>query len=96
MGYQVLQAADGLEAVDMFNGYQGACCLVILDVVMPHCGGVEAAKNIRKINPNVPVIFVSGYDREKVLKDDLIDNSQVLGKPVELDKMKSIIRHMLA
>ncbi|MBL4760345.1 MAG: response regulator [Mariprofundaceae bacterium] len=96
MGYQVLQAADGLEAVDMFNDYQGACCLVILDVVMPHCGGVEAAKNIRKLNPNVPVIFVSGYDREKVLKDDLIDNSQVLGKPVELDKMKSIIRHMLA
>jgi len=96
MGYKVLQAADGIVATDVFKQHQHACCLVILDIVMPHCGGVEAAANIRKINPNVPIIFMSGYDREKVLKDEQLANSQVLGKPIELNQLKSIIRHMLS
>ncbi|MBN4082447.1 response regulator [Mariprofundus ferrooxydans] len=95
MGYKVLQAEDGIAAEDVFKQHQYACCLVILDIVMPHCGGVEAAANIRKINPNVPVIFMSGYDREKVLKSNQLANSQVLSKPIALDKLKSIIRHML-
>jgi len=96
MGYKVLQAEDGIAATDVFKQHQHTCCLVILDMVMPHCGGVEAATNIRKINPNVPIIFVSGYDREKVLKDNQLANSQVLGKPIELNQLKSIIRHMLS
>ena len=95
MGYKVLQAEDGIAAEDVFKQHQHACCLVILDIVMPHCGGVEAATNIRKINPNIPVIFMSGYDREKVLKSNQLANSQVLSKPIALDKLKSIIRHML-
>jgi len=95
MGYKVLQAADGVEAQDIFNRHQ-ECRLVILDVVMPHCGGVEAAKNIRKINADIPIIFISGYDREKVLKDVQMTNSQILDKPIELGEMSSILSHMLS
>lgn len=96
MGYRVLQAEDGLKAMDVFKSHQHECSLVILDVVMPHCGGVEAATGIRKTNPNIPILFVSGYDREKVLGDCQIHNSQVLSKPVDLNEMASIIDQMLA
>jgi len=96
MGYKVLQAEDGNVAADVFKEHQHMCCLVILDIVMPHCGGVEAATKIRNITPNVPILFVSGYDKEKVMKDNQLSNSQVLSKPIALNKLKSIIRHMLS
>jgi len=96
MGYKVLQAEDGNVAADVFKEHQHMCCLVILDIVMPHCGGVEAATNIRNINPNVPILFVSGYDKEKVMKDNQLSNIQVLSKPIELNKLESIIRRMLS
>jgi len=96
MGYNVLQAANGVEAQSLFKRHQQECSLVILDVVMPHCGGVEAAKNIRKINADIPIVFVSGYDRENVLRDVQLANSQVLDKPIELGKMSAILKHMLS
>jgi len=96
MGYSVLQASDGVKAMDVFKSHQHECSLVILDVVMPHCGGVEAAIGIRKINPDIPIIFVSGYDREKMLGDCQISNSQALSKPINLNEMAGIIYQMLA
>jgi len=91
-GYKVLQAEDGLQAIDVFRKHQHDIDIVILDVVMPKLGGVEAAAHIRMINANIPVIFVTGYDKKQMLNlDGQASNSAVLAKPVQFDELHHII-----
>ena len=96
-GYKVLQAEDGLQAIDVFQKNQHDIDIVILDVVMPRLGGVEAAAHIRMINANIPVIFITGYDKERMLNlSNQASNSAVLGKPIQFDTLHSIIGQKIA
>jgi len=82
-GYQVDVASDGQQAAAMFAERPEAYHAVITDVVMPVMGGVEAARLMRRVRPDIPIVLVTGYDREHVLRDlkDL-PNVQALSKPV--------------
>ena len=61
-GYRVMHAADGEEAIRLFEANSEAIDLAVLDVVMPSMGGEEAYEHIRRVRPEVPVIFSSGYN----------------------------------
>ncbi|MDQ6966820.1 MAG: response regulator, partial [Mariprofundaceae bacterium] len=96
IGYKVLQAKDGLEAVEVFNMRQQDIALAVLDVVMPHGSGVQVAEELRELNPDVPVIFITGYDKEQVLGERVpMQNSEILSKPVRLDVLTDCIRRSL-
>jgi len=96
MGYRVLQAKDGREAAEVFAAHCEEIALVLLDVVMPHDGGVPLAERLRKINPDVPVIFMTGYDQSHVLAGNKpIPNSEVLSKPVSFNVLRQSIRKQL-
>ncbi|MDX8413123.1 MAG: ATP-binding protein, partial [Mariprofundales bacterium] len=96
MGYKVLQAKDGLEAIALFNAHQGEIALALLDVVMPNMGGMELAKNIRTTDSNIPIIFLTGYDREQIFSDsNKISNCSVFNKPVNFDTLGQKIRKVL-
>lgn len=96
LGYKVLQAKDGIEAVEVFKDHQQDIALAILDVVMPHCGGLELAKRIREVNTNMPIMFLTGYDKEHVLnEEDPMSNIGILSKPVNFDILSHSIRKML-
>jgi PAS domain S-box-containing protein len=96
LGYKVLQAEDGLKAMEIFKTHSADIALVILDAVMPHCSGNEFAQRIRKMRPDIPVLFVTGYDKEYVLNgNEAIANSEVLTKPVQFETMSQMIRQML-
>ncbi|MFQ5346133.1 MAG: PAS domain S-box protein, partial [Mariprofundus sp.] len=91
LGYRVLQAKDGLETVELFKEHQGEIALAILDVVMPHCGGMALAKQIRAVNPDMPIMFVTGYDKEHLLNgEEPLPNSDVLTKPVNFDLLSRV------
>lgn len=62
LGYEVVEARDGLEAVEIFRRRAGEIDLVILDLVMPRLTGEAALLQMRRIAPAVPAILVSGYD----------------------------------
>lgn len=62
-GYQVLEAADGEEAVDIFFSTKGIA-LLVLDVMMPHMDGWEVVKEIRKVS-KVPIIMLTAKDQEQ-------------------------------
>ena len=64
LGYRVILAHNGEEAVRKFRERHEQIALVVLDVVMPRMGGAEAFEQIQFIRPNVPVIFTSGYSEE--------------------------------
>ena len=60
-GYTVLQAADGREAIRLFERNPGDISLVLLDVAMPVMDGPETLRRIREIRPDVPVVICSGF-----------------------------------
>ena len=62
LGYEVIEARDGLDAVEIFRRHAAEIDLVILDLVMPRLTGEAALGQIRRIAPSVPAILVSGYD----------------------------------
>lgn len=72
LGYTVLTAGNGAEALNLIQEYAGEIDLLLTDVVMPQMGGRELASCVRTIRPNVKVIFTSGYT------DDLILNQQIM------------------
>ena len=62
LGYEVIEARDGLEAVEFFRSRASEIDLVILDLVMPRMTGEAALERMRRIAPAVPAILISGYD----------------------------------
>ncbi|MDX8387856.1 MAG: ATP-binding protein [Ghiorsea sp.] len=91
LDYHVLQACDGPQAVEAFQTHKDTIDLAILDVVMPHFAGVELAEKLRAINPNLPIIFVTGYDRHLVLGGEKMSNTEVLTKPVDFTTLENTI-----
>src|SRR5512140_853121 len=69
LGYEVIEARDGLEAVEIFRSRAGEIDLVILDLVMPRLTGEAALGQIRRIAPAVPAILVSGYDESGRIRE---------------------------
>ncbi|WP_167631334.1 PAS domain-containing hybrid sensor histidine kinase/response regulator [Mariprofundus ferrooxydans] len=97
LGYKVLVEANGLAALKTFKAQKESIALIILDVVMPDMGGMDAAKLMRQINPDIPVIFSTGYDPEDLLSEgDELPDSIRLAKPVTVAELSHNIRSMLS
>jgi signal transduction histidine kinase/CheY-like chemotaxis protein len=72
-GYQVITAANGLEALGIADGYPGEIHLLVTDVVMPHMLGREVAEKMRVIKPEIEVVFMSGYARPVLASQGRLD-----------------------
>ncbi len=92
LGYRVITAINGKQAVAVFESQPGEIKLVILDVIMPEMGGHDAAQRMRQISPNVNVIFSTGYD--KSTQQDL-KHEKVLSKPFSIIEMSHLIQDRL-
>jgi PAS domain S-box-containing protein len=66
LGYFVLEAANGLQALEALKTHAGSVRLVITDVVMPQMGGIALSERIRASSPAPPILFVSGYSEYAV------------------------------
>jgi len=96
LGYRVLEASDGLQAVDLFIANRQDISLVIMDVVMPRLGGVQAVERIRAVVSDVKVIFASGYDKDAALKSEMPSGEFVLlSKPYNVVTLSRRIREQL-
>jgi two-component system cell cycle sensor histidine kinase/response regulator CckA len=85
-GYEVLEASDGAEGKRIFADRQGGIDVVVTDVVMPMVGGVEMVATLRAVQPDLPVVFVSGYTAEE--QDlPLDDRTAFLTKPYTIDSL---------
>ena len=97
IGYRVLEAGDGEEALQMFSAQTNEISLIISDIVMPKMGGVELAEEVRRLDNDMPIIFVTGYDKERALSvSQGIDCNLVLNKPFNIEYLSHAIRDMLA
>ena len=97
-GYTVLQAANGVEAVEAFDSYFGKINLVVSDVVMPEMDGPTLLANLRSRDPNVKIIFVSGYAEEafdKHLPEGEKYKYNFLAKPFTLKQLVAAVKETM-
>ncbi len=66
-GFEVVAAADGREAIDLYTRHKSKIRLVILDMTMPHLDGEACYRELRRIAPAVKVIMTSGYNEQDVV-----------------------------
>jgi CheY-like chemotaxis protein len=96
-GYQVTQAADGLEAIRLWRN--GGADLVITDLHMPNKDGIQTILELLTHTPGVPIIAMSGGGQTKRL--DLLGNVTLLGsvltieKPFTLSEMMGVVARAL-
>jgi len=96
LGYQVISAADGAEALELFKQRQGDIVLVILDLVMPRMGGAVAARHMQEIRPDLPILFVTGYDLNSSMANaDELARARVLTKPYRIEEFSQTIRDLM-
>ena len=85
LGYKVLNARNGLEAIDIFTENQDEISLIVMDVVMPKLSGVKAAELIRKIKPDIKVVFATGYDNGEFHDKKILNTREtILTKPFSI------------
>jgi PAS domain S-box-containing protein len=96
LGFTVLTATNGIEAVELFRQHSNEIRLVLSDVSMPGMDGWETLSAVKQIVPDIPVILTSGYSKDQVMQGaHLIHPEAFLGKPYSLALLRDTIRHAL-
>ncbi len=96
-GYTVLEAGNGVEAIDVLEKADGRVDLVVSDVVMPEMDGPTLLRELRNRNPSLKIIFVSGY-AEDAFQKHLPEHGQFafLPKPFTLKQLVAAVKETLA
>jgi CheY-like chemotaxis protein len=97
LGFEVLTAADGEEAVSLFSSRRGEIRAILLDQTMPRLNGCETFREVRRLQSDVPVVLCSGYDVQRSAEEfSNLGFSGFLQKPYRLDELKEVLRKALA
>lgn len=96
LGYEVLEASDGAEALGVVEAHPGRLDAVVTDVVMPEMNGRELVERLAAHVPGLRVIFTSGYPANVLRSRDLIDDQLAfLEKPYRSEDVASLLRQLL-
>jgi PAS domain S-box-containing protein len=97
LGYTVLEARDGAEAVEIFQKHPDEIIFVLSDLTMPRMDGWETLAALRRLSPDIPVVLSSGYDKAQVMAGDHTEQPDAfLGKPYQLKGLRETINRVLA
>ena len=95
-GYSVIQAEDGASALELAAEHSGPIHLLMTDVVMPGISGRELAERMKKIRPEIKVLYMSGYTDQAVVHHGILESDAVLlQKPFTLPTLASKLREIL-
>jgi len=96
VGYSVLEAASGKEALQKARGFHGTIHLLLTDVVMPEMSGPELASQMVSLRPGIKVIFTSGYTDDTVARQGALDPGVTfIQKPYRPKALAQKIREVL-
>lgn len=94
--FRVLAAQDGREAVELLTERPADVDLAILDLNMPHMGGLEALERMREIRPDLPALLSTGDSGSALAESrSLPDGARVLQKPISLGELLRQVREAL-
>lgn len=96
LGYKVLVAQHGLEAIDIYSRQKDEIDLVIQDMVMPGMNGADIFRAFKEINPKVKVILASGYMMNKQISAVMEQGCRAfMPKPFRLEDLSAKVREVL-
>jgi CheY-like chemotaxis protein len=96
VGYQVLTASDGMEALETYRRHASEVDLIITDVVMPRMGGIALYRALRQEGHAVRFLFTSGYAAHEIMRADMPDGELLLlQKPWTLADLTHRVREVL-
>ena len=94
-GYEIVTAADGEEGLEHVTD-GGRFDLVVSDVVMPGMDGPAMARELRKIAPDLPVLFMSGYAEEQLRNQIDLENMHFIAKPFSVQQIGEKVAEVLS
>lgn len=95
-GYQVIEATDGKEALEMFENENPSIDLLLTDIVMPQMNGYDLWEHLNAKKPDLKVLFTSGYTGEMIFRSGIKDDeTNFLKKPFSIDELTRKIREIL-
>ncbi|MBN1487022.1 MAG: response regulator [Anaerolineae bacterium] len=96
LGYQVLTATNGREALEVYAEAAGEIDLVITDIVMPEMGGKALVQELQRRDPGLKALGITGYAEEKITEDlDTAGFLDIIHKPFEIETLGRVIRRSL-
>ncbi len=94
-GYRVLEAGDGVEALEVASRHEGPIHVLLTDVVMPRMGALELVANFARSRPDTAVLYTSGHLDSSGEGLDLGEGHQFIAKPFTLDALRRKLRLVL-
>ena len=95
-GYTVLTAANGKEALNLYEKERDKVSLVILDLIMPEMGGKECLEELHRIDPSLKILVTSGYPVNGPTKETIESAARgFVGKPYGMKDMLRAVRDVL-
>lgn len=95
-GYTVIEAGDGVEALEICAQPETSIDLLVTDIVMPRMSGRELAEKLTKTRPHLRVLFTSGYTGNNTLPSEIVDfKADFIAKPFAPDMIVSKVRDLL-
>jgi two-component system cell cycle sensor histidine kinase/response regulator CckA len=93
-GYKVIEAKTGEAALELLDG--GPYDLLVTDMMMPRVDGAQVIREARKLLPDLPVICISGYTADSVLKEvESLDSLRFLSKPFSLKQLAAAVKEAI-
>ncbi|GGC73814.1 hypothetical protein GCM10011504_58850 [Siccirubricoccus deserti] len=89
LGYRVLEAADGPSGLAVLE--EAAPELMIVDFAMPGMNGAEVAGAARKLRPDLPIVFVSGYADTAAIERIVGPDTLMMRKPFRIDELQAVL-----
>ena len=95
-GYRVLDAADGIQALEMAGAHRGPIHILVTDVVMPRLSGRELVTRLSAARPDLKVLYISGYTDDSIFRHGVLEGGVAfLQKPFNLKDLAQKIRQVL-
>jgi two-component system, cell cycle sensor histidine kinase and response regulator CckA len=96
LGYSVIEATNGEEALEKIESVDQRIDLLVTDVVMPILGGRQLVERVRTLRPSMRILFMSGYAPFAVTHQNMVDTgSLMLQKPFTPDSLARKVRQVL-
>jgi len=96
MGYRVIEAANGKDALKLASDFSEKIDLLMTDVVMPGMNGRQLSENLKEIHPETKVLFTSGYTENIIAHHGVVEKGlNFIGKPYSMNLLARKIRETL-